>query len=117
MSLADAVPLNERQRYWLEHVEACARSGQTMRAYAESQGLSVQTLYSWKQQLRQSGALAPASRTPVSTGTSPRFQRLEVIPGVDATHCRIELPNGVVVNWPVEADSQALGVIISALRG
>lgn len=31
--------LTERQRYWLDHIEACERSGQTTKAYTEAHEL------------------------------------------------------------------------------
>ena len=108
-------PLTDTQRYWLAHLRACDASGQTMRDYAESRGLAVQSLYSWKQQLRKRGVLSPAATG--SGGSSPTlsFQRLAVVSPASDTHCRIELPNGVVVNWPVGADSRALGAIVGVL--
>ena len=43
--------LTAKQQFWLEHVDRCTESGQSMRAYAEAHNLSVQSFYSWKSQL------------------------------------------------------------------
>ena len=107
--------LTDTQRYWLAHLRACDASGQTMRDYAESRGLPVQSLYSWKQQLRRRGVLAPAATGSTGSSSTLSFQCLEVVSGSTEAHCRIELPNGVVVNWPVGADSRALGAIVGEL--
>ena len=50
-------PLTEKQQFWLSHVQACDESGQSMRAYADANGLSVTALYNWKSVLRGKGAL------------------------------------------------------------
>ncbi len=58
------VPLTEKQRFWLDHVRACERSGQSMRRYAEEQGLEVAAFYNWKAALRRKGVpgMGPSSR-------------------------------------------------------
>jgi len=114
------VPLRDTHRYWLDHLQACEGSGQSMRAYAESEGIPVKLLYSWKCQLRRRGLwpVAP-ERSSSCPAPSPQlsFERVEVVGQASASHCRIELPNGVVVNWPVGADSARLAGLVSVLRG
>jgi len=34
-----------RQQFWLEHVEAARRSGQTLKQYAKAHGVAVSSLY------------------------------------------------------------------------
>ncbi len=46
----DGRVLNEKQRSWLNHVEACAAEGTSMKAYAEQHGLDLQNFYFWKGQ-------------------------------------------------------------------
>ncbi|MCW8917607.1 MAG: hypothetical protein OQL08_02155 [Gammaproteobacteria bacterium] len=45
--------LTEKQKFWLGQVQACARSGQSMRVYAEANGLSA--FNAWKKTLRRKG--------------------------------------------------------------
>ena len=35
-----------RDQFWLDHLRACREQGQTLKAYAHAQRLSVSTLYS-----------------------------------------------------------------------
>lgn len=58
--MASKDELTERQRYWLGHVEACERSGQTTKAYAEVHGLSTSMMYSWRKELTNPGRVAEA---------------------------------------------------------
>lgn len=44
----DGRDLSDRQRAWLNHVEACTAAGISMKAYAEQHGLDLQTFYFWK---------------------------------------------------------------------
>ncbi len=37
------------QRYWLKHVNTCAKTETTMKACADSHQLDVRRLYSWKE--------------------------------------------------------------------
>ena len=43
---------SERDRYWLEHEAALAKSGQTAKDYAAEQGLSLHALYQARKRLR-----------------------------------------------------------------
>ena len=89
--------LTLRQREWLGHLRACARSGETMRAYAQRRRLSEHGLYQAAKDLRQRGVLAPGRRrrpepkrptfVKVSPATSP----------IASSRWRVRLPNGVVV--------------------
>ncbi|MBE9549822.1 MAG: hypothetical protein IMF09_10495 [Proteobacteria bacterium] len=49
--------LTRRQRYWLEHIQACEASGKSMTEYAATEGFPVQTLYSSKNILIKKGVL------------------------------------------------------------
>ena len=45
--------LSDKQRIWLEHVEACVAGGGSMKAYADRQGLDLQSFYLWKGRLKK----------------------------------------------------------------
>ena len=72
-------PLTEKQQFWLSHVQACDESGQSMRAYADANGLSVTALYNWKSVLRGKGALDAPVRS-----SGKLFRQAAVIGGVRA---------------------------------
>ncbi len=63
--------LTGRQRYWLEHIQACDVSGMSMAEYAASQGIAVRAMYGGKKTLVKKGILP--------TTQPARFQRVEVM--------------------------------------
>jgi len=99
------LPLTEKQRYWLEHIETAEREGVSPRAYAERHGLRASQLYYWRSRLRKRGVLAGAEAPVELVPVRVRDTQAEV---------RVHLPNGVVV-----ASSQPLSEAawLSVLRG
>jgi hypothetical protein len=85
--------LTSRQRYWLEHIQACEASGQKMSAYATAQGLRPRALYDARKRLVQQGVIAPTKRGRLG------FQRVQVAdtPTRRIEQYRIHLPNGAVI--------------------
>ena len=110
--MQDITPaLTERQRYWLEHIQACQQSGQTMADYAAAHGFTARAMYEGKKILVKKGVL-PAQH-------APRFQRIRVIEAPVSSQWRIGLPNGVSVAFAGDvAVSQALveGVVATQVR-
>jgi hypothetical protein len=81
--------LTAKQRYWLEHVERCAESGQSMRAYAEAHDLNVQSFYSGKAQL--------AKRSRNALKASASFTEVQVRSATVPAVIQIRFPNGCVL--------------------
>ena len=96
--------LTDRQRYWLEHVQACEASGKSMVEYAASQDIAVRDMYAGKKILVKKGVL-PGTR-------AVRFQRVQVMEATVSNQWRIGLPNGVSVAFVGEVDTQALTTIL-----
>ena len=70
--MQDMTPvLTKRQRYWLEHIQACKESGKTIAEYAAEHGFGARAMYAGKKTLVKKGAL------PVTQAA--RFQRVRVI--------------------------------------
>jgi hypothetical protein len=61
-------------REHLVHVKACEASGETLKAYAQQRGLSVQSLYQAKKVARKMGLLAPHG-LPSSSGSGTKSAR------------------------------------------
>jgi hypothetical protein len=61
-------------RQHLVHVKACKASGETLKAYAQRRGLSVQSLYQAKKIARKKGLLAPYG-SPSSVGPGKKTAR------------------------------------------
>jgi hypothetical protein len=99
--------LTALQRQGLERLEACAREGLTIRAFARRRRLSEQRLYQVAKVLRRKGVLPPASRggsrpspTRREAAPKPRFVQVEAVePTIPepASTWRARLPNGVVL--------------------
>ena len=96
--------LTGRQRYWLEHIQACEASRKSMAEYAASQGIAVRAMYGGKKILVQKGILPTAQPS--------RFQRVEVMEATVGNQWRIGLPNGVSVAFAGEVNTQALTAIL-----
>jgi len=98
--------LTRRQRYWLEHIQACEASGKSMLEYAATQGFPVQTLYVSKKRLANKGILSGVQ--------APRFQRVQVLDASPSSQWRIGLTNGVSVAFVGEVDAGSLHIILNA---
>lgn len=119
--------LTEKQRIWLKHVDDCAASGVSMRAYADRHGLDVQRFYVWKSQLKQLGVLAHDLAKPndidqpLQPTLSPLIRakivsRSPVEDQRQATMCaaRVTLANGIAIDVPPGVTPEALGRLIVA---
>jgi len=95
--------LTIQQSEWLEKIKACDASGKSMKAFAVSEGLNIQDLYSWKKTLVKKGAL-PRTRT-------PRFHPVQIMDTI-GYECRILLPNGVTVILPGGVHDMSLANIL-----
>jgi hypothetical protein len=99
--------LTERQQYWMKHIRACDSARQTSVDYAREHGLNVKSLYSARKSLAQKGELARPQ--------PPRFQKAEVA----SSHLhrdsqwRIQLPNGVAVEFDGQVDAKTLSMVLS----
>jgi len=93
------IPLTKRQRYWLNHLQACEASGKSIAAYAKEHGLKDKSMYTSKKALLSKGVL-PSTRA--------RFQRVQVANPVVANQWLIQLPNGVSVSFSGTVDNAAL---------
>ncbi|GMQ87269.1 MAG: hypothetical protein BMS9Abin08_0469 [Gammaproteobacteria bacterium] len=105
MSEAEVTALTERQRYWLEQVQACEASGKTIAEHAAEHSLAAQAMYAGKKILVRKGVLPP---------TRPaRFQRAWVAGPVVGSEWRIHLPNGVSVAFSGTVDAATLTTVLN----
>jgi hypothetical protein len=106
--------VTEKQRFWLEHLEAWGRTDHSLAGYASTHDLDRKHLYNWKTRLRKLGLLGfPAAegssqrpspdrgRRPVQGGapkTPVHFSevRLASSKGQEPSF-RIRFPNGVIL--------------------
>ena len=95
--------VTERDRFWLDHEAAIKASGQTAKAYAAEQGLSIHALYQSRKRRRSLGEISESAarrsspkcnRKPVSF-SRVELQRAQASPA----EFRLSLPNGFVLEW------------------
>jgi uncharacterized protein len=97
--------LTPRQREWLVHLRACARSGETVRAYAKRHALSEHAMYQATKDLRRRGVLPAHSGRPRQAKTAPAFVKVSAaVRSTSSGPWRARLPNGIVLEG-----SEALG--------
>ncbi len=100
----------ERQRFWVEHLNACQEQKLSLKAYARAHGLSVSALYAAKSACKR--------RDKLSQGGVPTPKLVPVRLAPTASMVRVLLSNGVVVEFPESIDPQrcqALLISASAL--
>jgi len=98
--------LTQRQRFWLEHIQACEASGKTIVEYAAAQEFCAQEMYAGKSTLVKKGVLPRTQPT--------RFQRVQVMEVAASNQWRIGLPNGVSVAFAGEVDAPSLTAILQS---
>jgi len=104
--------LSSKQRFWLEHVQACEAGGETLKAYAKRKGLSVHGLYGARRRMRLAG-IVPAR---ASSEKRPSFAKVVVHEApAEAGRCRVRLPNGAVMEWDVPLTVQSLELLFQAV--
>ena len=107
MDEVEEAALTERQRYWLEQIEACEASGKTIARYAADQGLHVHAMYGAKKVLVGKGVLPRTHRA--------RFQRVQTAAVRVINEWRIQLPNGVSVDFSGPVDAGSLSTVLNTV--
>ncbi len=104
MDVVEEMKLTERQRYWLEHIQACEVSGKGATAYAAEHGFRVGAMYAGKKMLVRKGALPGAQHS--------RFQRVQTAAVTVDQKWRIQLANGVSVDFSGTVDAGSLSTVL-----
>ena len=107
MDIAEESDLTERQRYWLEKLQACESEGKSLSSYAADQGFHVGAIYAAKKTLIRKGVL------PQTSGV--RFQRVQTQAMNVSNEWRIRFPNGMSVEFCGSTDTGSLSTILSAV--
>ena len=104
---AEGSALTEHQRKWLGRLQACEASGKSFTAYASEQGFPVRALYDAKKALVRKGVLPRTQRN--------RFQRVQATTVAADTQCRIQFPNGVMVEFSGTVDGGSWSVVLNTV--
>ena len=101
--------LTQRQRFWLEHLQACDTAGQSTLEYAKSHGLESRAMYKARQLLVEKGmwSIKKADRK------ASRFQRVQVRSACVDNQWQVQLPNGVTVGFCGGVDAAALSMVLT----
>lgn len=97
--------LTERDRFWLDHEQAIAKSGQSAKAYAADQGLSLHALYQARKRLKAEGHLpngrgVPTKVREAKSASGVAFSKIELASSpVRDLEYRLSLPSGLVFEW------------------
>jgi hypothetical protein len=105
MDLAQETLLTDRQRYWLEHIQACEAQGKTVAEYATGQGIEAKAMYAGKKVLVKKGILPRNHQS--------RFQRAQVTALVSDSAWRVQLSNGLSVTFSGAVDARILSTILT----
>ncbi len=103
--------LSDKQRIWLEHVEACVAGGGSMKAYADRQGLDLQSFYLWKGRLKKLGLVDVASDAERRVTGAAAIVPVAISTTSDrraAARMRIELASGIRIEAPQDVDVDVL---------
>ena len=90
------------ERTWRERLERQRRSGLSIAAFCEREGVSTAAFYQWRRRLSEQNS--PLQQSPLFVPVTVRA----------AAGVRIELPGGAVVHLPGDADERLLQSCIRA---
>jgi hypothetical protein len=110
MDGTEGAKLTAHQAACLERLRACEASGMSLSSYAAEHGLDVRSLYDARKVLKAKGVLSRRSH-------AVRFQRAEIAFHGPESQWRIELPNGIVVEFSGAVDGGSLSTVLSAAAG
>jgi hypothetical protein len=95
-----AYSLTEHEQCCLDHLQRARTLGLSLREYADSQGLTVGSLYQTKSQLKKKGALDEPTE---GGGEDEAFVAVSVVPSAAGTVLRLRHPGGwemACETWP-----------------
>ena len=99
--------LTGHQRHWLEQIQACEAQGLSITAYAAEHGFPVRVMYDAMKVLVRKGVLPGTHRA--------RFQRVQSEVVTVGGEWRIQLPNGVSVDFSGPVDADTLSTVLNTV--
>jgi len=105
MDEEEGTRLTEHQRKWLGRIQACEASGMGVAAYAAEHDFPVRAMYDAKKVLVKKGVLPRTRRS--------QFQRVQTAAVTVGGEWRIQLPNGVSVDFSGTVDAGSLSTVLN----
>jgi hypothetical protein len=109
-----ALKVTDKAHYGLNHLDQCQVSGQSMAAYARSQGLGLKFFYRWRQQLRSLTAEAIIETTPLFHPVRISGSASSTGSPVKTLSMVLRLPNGIdceLKQIPIESLTEVLSAV------
>lgn len=110
----------ERERYWLQHLQAAKAQGATLAAYAEAEQINVRKLYDWKRVLGERGLLKRSStrkrKSDFVTVASPASPILTEDTAPRAASLTVKLASNAELRFYDRLDPEQLTALLHALR-
>ncbi len=104
---SEGLALTEHQRKWLGRLRACEAAGKSFTEYASEQGFPVRALYDAKKTLVNKGVLPRTKQK--------RFQRVQRATETADTKWRIQLANGISVEFSGTVDGNSLSSVLNTV--
>jgi hypothetical protein len=98
----------DRQRFWVEHVQAAAASGLTLKEYATREGLAVTQLYGWRRSCKRRGLLGQAP-------AADRFVPVQVVADPACAPLRLVFPDGLALEFGEAVTEATLRRVLAGL--
>lgn len=96
-----------KQAYWQWHLRQWEVVGGTLKEYAESQGVSVKSLYAARSAVRNEERPVPVVEAPASTAKAPaRFIPLKLPARRRDERVHVECPNGFSIEVPADVSER-----------
>jgi hypothetical protein len=95
--------------FWSRHLGAQERSGLSMRAYCEEQGLSMSTFQLWKRRIRSEGVDAPAF-------AEVEFPQAALVPFCVPDLLEVRFPSGATMRLHSPGERILQGLVKELLR-
>lgn len=107
---------SEREQFWRRTIEACARSGDTIRRFCADRGLNEPSFYAWRRELRRRDAERNVPTRVPNTGrrAAARFVPLTVKPPAPSSSIEI-VRGGTTIRFPRDVDAGLLAGVLEAI--
>lgn len=119
MARKTAGALTARDRFWLGHLQAIARSKESATVYTSREGLSVGALWQAERRLEKLGAWTRRARARGGRRAAGRvsFARVAVPSGVArlATEVRVRVGGGVELAWSTPPEVEWVAALVERL--
>ena len=115
-----AKTITPKQRYWLNHVKAADQGGDTIAGYAQSQDISLKSLYQWKTKLIRlnlydSVTSSDSDFVAVTPAPSEAIRAADPTVNTRQSGCTVTLDNGYRIDFHGELSPGVIRSIMTTV--